>query len=457
MKKGKLLAGAGRADITPELGIQLAGDIGTLRPAEEIRERLYVNVLVLKSGKTTFCFLSLDLLSTTTEWADAIRLRAARKFGLDPKAIVVHVTQNHASPSIGHLFMSDRTTLFPPEYPWIKGGDDRYNEPAVAKCLEAIDAALQNLRPATIRVGRGVDGRVAFNRRFVLRDGTAQTHPPKCDPSILYSEGPADPEVGVMTLTDTGGHVISGFLHHTCHPCHGYPHRYVIGDWPGVWAETMRKVWGDASVPLVINGCCGNIHHCNHLNPGSDPDHRQMAQMLGETSATAMGHMEPLVSDCLAMERSVLRLPMRKLTQKEVAAAQAILRKYPEPKWLDAEKKSVDWDWVYAVGILDLKRLQDRTSYQDYEIQVFRIGDMALVALRGEPFVEAQLAIKQASPAPYTFVAHFCNGYAGYIPTEEAFARGGYETRTCNGSKFKPDALKAITNRAIRLLKKLFP
>lgn len=31
-----LVAGAGMADITPELGIQLAGDIGRLRPTEEI-------------------------------------------------------------------------------------------------------------------------------------------------------------------------------------------------------------------------------------------------------------------------------------------------------------------------------------------------------------------------------------------------------------------------------------
>ena len=456
VKRGTLLAGTGRADITPEIGIQLAGDIGRLRPTEEIRDHLYANALVLKSGKTSFCFLSLDILSTTDEWADEIRARAARRFGLDPNAIMVHVVQNHASPSVGHLFMSDRTTLFPPEYPWLRGGDDRYNEPAVAKCLEAIDTALQNQRPVAIRVGRGVDGRVAFNRRFVLRDGTAQTHPPKCDPSILRAEGPVDPEVGVMTLTDAEGHVISGFLHHTCHPCHGYPHRFVIGDWPGAWAELMRKEWGEASIPLVINGCCGNIHHCDHLNPGPDRDYRQMAECLRDTSVGVLGRMDECASGPLAMERSVLRLPMRRLTRKAVADAQALLRRYPEPKWQDEARTSVDWDWVYAVGVLDLKRLQDRDSHLDYEVQAFRIGDMALVTLKGEPFVEAQLQIKQASPAPYTFVAHFCNGYAGYLPTEEAFVRGGYETRTSNGSKFQPDALEIITKCAGKLLRKLF-
>jgi len=74
----------------------------------------------------------------------------------------------------------------------------------------------------------------------------------------------------------------------------------------------------------------------------------------------------------------------------------------------------------------------------------------------GEPFVEAQLRIKLESPAPYTFVAHFCNGYVGYVPTLDAFSRGGYETRTANWSKLQPEALETIVNSAIELLEKLF-
>ncbi|MEK9137478.1 MAG: hypothetical protein AAB393_10180, partial [Bacteroidota bacterium] len=123
------------------------------------------------------------------------------------------------------------------------------------------------------------------------------------------------------------------------------------------------------------------------------------------------------------------------------------------PKWNDATKTSVDWDWVFAVMVLDLKKTQDRTMRQDYEIQAFRIGDFALATLMGEPFVEAQLGIKMSSPAPYTFVAHFCNGYAGYIPTRRAFKGGGYETRTGNSSKWQPDALEQIEKTAVRLLK----
>ena len=68
---------------------------------------------------------------------------------------------------------------------------------------------------------------------------------------------------------------------------------------------------------------------------------------------------------------------------------------------------------------------------------------------------EGQLEIKQASPFEYTFVAHMSNGYAGYVPTAAALERGGYETRTSNGSQLAPDALETISNTAIELLEKL--
>ncbi|MFC1715901.1 hypothetical protein ACFL6S_19685 [Candidatus Poribacteria bacterium] len=451
-----LRAGAAIVDITPDMGVQLAGDIGRFRPTEEIRERLYAHAVVLESSGTRLCLLSLDLCIATGQWSDEIRRRASERFGLDTEAIMFHVVQNHAAPSLGHLLVSDECDLIPPDFPWLRGGHDSYNEPTVEKTLDAIDQAIHALEPAELHVGRGVDGRVAFNRRFIMRDGSVLTHPGQCNPDVLHVEGPADPEVGVMTLTAADGRAIAMILHHTCHPCHGYPHRYVISDWPGVWAEMMGQHAGKGCVPFVVNGCCGNIHHNNHLDPHHENDHRRMAGMLSETAKSVLNRMELQGSARLSVERTVLKLPLRLLTDDVINAARRFLDEYPEPKWIDAEKTRVDWDWMYAVATLDLKESYDRKSYCEYEIQAFRIGDTAIVTLMGEPFVEAQLKIKLESPASYTFVAHQCNGYVGYVPTSGAFSGGGYETRTANWSKLQPEALDTIVNAATELLRKLF-
>ena len=451
-----LRAGAAMVDITPQKGIQLAGDIGRHRPMEEVREPIFARALVLECGGKRCCILSLDLLAITNYWAGEIRRRSAERFGLDPHAVMVHVVQNHATPCVGNTFIRDECDLFPSEYPWLRGGDERYNEPAVEGTLSAVGKAIESLQPASVSTGRGIDGRVAFNRRYVMRDGSSQCHPPLCSPDILHVEGPADPEVAVVTFTSEGGHIIAVLLHHTSHPCHGYPHRYVIGDWPGAWSEGMRERCGEACVPLVLNGCCGNVHHSNPLDPDWVNDHRRMGRLLTQTAARVLEQMQPLDSPTLDGRRSVLRLPLRALTDEVVAEARKLIREHPEPMWKDETHTAVEWDWVYAASILDLKAAQEEYPFYDYEIQALRIGGVALVALMGEPFVEGQLRLKLESPAPFTLVAHMCNGYLGYVPTERALRGGGYETRTSNWSRLQPDALDTIVDESVAVVRKLF-
>ena len=93
-----------------------------------------------------------------------------------------------------------------------------------------------------------------------------------------------------------------------------------------------------------------------------------------------------------------------------------------------------------------------------YEIQVFRIGDAAFVALPGEPFVEAQLAIKLASPAAFTQVLHMTSHYVGYIPARGAYTRFGHEAnKECTyWAKLAPGSLEEITKTAVGMLQEIF-
>ena len=452
-----LQAGAARTDITPDLGVQLAGDIGRYRPAEEIADRLNGNALALEKDGRRACVLSLDLLAVQCDWSDHIRADVAERCGLPIANVMLHSVQNHSSPSLGHFFMKDSCDLMPRDLPWLRGGDDRYHGPTAEKITQAAVEAFERLEPVTLAAGRTVEGRVAFNRRYILRDGSARMVGPSCAPDILCREGPADPEVGAMTFTNAAGQVVSALLHFTCHPCHSHPYYTVKADWPGAWVERMRERWGEACVPLVVNGCCGNVTHRDCLNPDFKSEYPAMAETLAAAADRALEGMEPATADTLATARTVLRLPYRQLTDEEIRNARDISERNPEPIWLDEEKTRVSWDWVYAVCTLDLLDTIEETPEFDYEVQAFRIGDTALVGVMGEPFVQGQLAIKERSPAPYTFVAHFCNGYAGYIPTPEALRRGGYETRTGNWSKFRPEALGSIVETSRSAVGGLFP
>jgi hypothetical protein len=217
----------------------------------------------------------------------------------------------------------------------------------------------------------------------------------------------------------------------------------------------MRTALGDKCIPLVLNGCCGNVYHDDRLDPDFDPDdYKGMGANLAQTTVKALKKMKYMERLTLTAVNKHLFIPLREITDKKSAEARKMLEEYPMPKL--NPNGSISWDWWFAMSTLDVQRHWGKNAEFDYEIQAFRIGDLALLALGGEPFVQGQLQIKRDSPASYTFIAHMCNYYVGYVPTREAFQTGGYETVTGLSSKLHPGALDTITEASLALIDTLF-
>jgi len=103
-----------------------------------------------------------------------------------------------------------------------------------------------------------------------------------------------------------------------------------------------------------------------------------------------------------------------------------------------------------ALKILKLQELGDNPM--KVEVQVFRIGDIAVVSLPGEVFVELGLAIKKSSPFKYTFIIENSQSEIGYAPDEKAFDQGAYEV---NVSRMKKGENEKLVGAALRLLKNI--
>lgn len=63
--------------------------------------------------------------------------------------------------------------------------------------------------------------------------------------------------------------------------------------------------------------------------------------------------------------------------------------------------------------------------------------------------------MKKKSPFETTFLVELANGYHGYIPTDEAFEAGGYETWRAKSSHLARDTAGRMTARALRHLESL--
>lgn len=450
-----LEVGVAETTINPQLGMQIDGNIGAYRPAQVVLNDLYARAIVFQKGESRFLLLSMELLAVTAEWTEAIRDYAA-ELGFDRDAVAVHVVQNHSSPSMGQIMLSDRHEATQ-KYPWIRGSDPGYAPMAMEKLKPMIRTALENLQPVRMIYGSALEARVSFNRRIAMRDGTSEMGLAGRPQDALYREGPSDPEVGVAAFTTSDLQTVAALLHHTCHPVHWNPHHAIHGDWPGAWAREVRRRILPTAIPFVLNGCCGNVHHHDALNPHREDSPGAMGKILADGVQKALTDPYFAEDDPVLAYRTIrFGIPFRQFPKGTFEAAHKLLDEHPEPIWTDDSHTRFEWDWHFAASQVDLEHVMKTQAEFEYEIQALRLGGLAILVLPGEPFVEAQLEIKQRSPARRTFVAHMSNRYVGYIPTPEAIRRGGYETRPGSSSKLAPEALQTITDRSVALLEELY-
>lgn len=92
------------------------------------------------------------------------------------------------------------------------------------------------------------------------------------------------------------------------------------------------------------------------------------------------------------------------------------------------------------------------------EIMVLALGDICIVALPGEAFVEFGLEIKQRADHAALMVLAYGNSNPGYIPHRSAYASGGYEVSEAYRfynypAGFAPEAGEMLVEEALRLIK----
>ena len=464
-----LLAGAAMVDITPPPGTHLNGDgTGQHRPAREVLEPLHAKAVAFESGGQRVCVMALDLTVVMEPHSRTVRQAVADALGTAPEAVVLCATQTHSAPSMG-AFMLDPD--FPldatPQTQYVRGSEDAYIDFVVPQAVEAGTLAARALQPAEVACGRGLLGDFAFNRRGVRRDGRSITmpkpfgrHRQSLGPTdVCYLEGPIDPEVGVAAIRSRG-ELKALLLHHTCHPVinFGRPETYhsVSADWPGAWSEQMRARLGRGCVPLVLNGCCGNVNPWHPFDPDFEPDHRRMGAALAEMTARVLDQLTYTPEAVVDFASRRVALPLRDVPPERSAAVEAILSRSPQPVFR-ADGTGVDPAWFGAASTRSVELQRKRSATFDYEVQVLRVGNLAIVALPGEPFVEGQLAIKANSPASFVQVAHMASHYVGYLPTREACRRDGHESNAdvTYWAKLAPGALETVVAEARDLVASL--
>jgi hypothetical protein len=431
-----LKVGFAEMDITPPLGIRMAGFFED-RMVEGIHDPLYARAMALDNGEHPLILITCDLLSLRNATAGRVREATAAATGVALDSIAVSTTHTHTGPATTSTFG--------------RLPDPDYVERLVRDLPVAAKAAWDSRRPAKLGVGWGFEGRLSHNRRFMMRStGQVVMHPPKGSTDILYQEGKVDPEVGVISAQAQDGTPLGCLLNFACH-VNVVGGSEVSADYPGQFAAAMKARQGQEHVALFANGCCGNLCQIDVYDPDrNDWGHewsRHMGERLADDVLRVEAEMEFQDDVKLDSRLVVTELPMRRIPDSLLDWARQV-RETPELQNIV--------DSAYAEMAFELREEVRRRPTFAATIQALRVGDVGVALLPGEIFVEHGLEIKLRSPARRTFVVELANGVVGYVPTREAFAGGGYEQRTATSSRLSPVAGEAMVDTALSMLDSMF-
>jgi hypothetical protein len=333
--------------------------------------------------------------------------------------------------------------------------DPTYADWVARQTLTAVFEADRRRRPATLCVGRGHEDGVARNRRFLMKQGRAFTHPGKGNPDIAAPAGPIDPEVGVVGAWDREGRFLGCVVNYACHGTTS-PWSGANADWVHFLDETVSGAMGGQGIAVFLNGACGDVTQVDNQSLRPYEGGERYARMLGaRVAAEAVkvlvsadrGPLRPVAGRC-----RTLRIARRRPSAESLCRSRQVVAK---PR----ASCPVRGDWDFAKERLLLNWLCRRQPTATVEVQAVQVGPAVFLANPAEYFCDLGLRIKRDSPFPFTFVVELANGIVGYVPTAEAFSAtgGGYETVLTSYSNLAIEAGDRIAEACLGLARGLRP
>lgn len=433
----QMKVGIAQSDITPPIGTCLAGYFSQ-RVSDGIISPLRAKALVVGEGDERCVLITCDLITMTAEVCGRVRKIVHDATGIPEGHVMICSTHTHTGPE---LRPTNASTPRNEEY---------YAGVPARMAQAAIDAAA-NQRDAFLCIGTEQEAGLAFIRRFRMENCSEQFGPGgslKC----VGPGGDIDPIFGALVFKETlEAKPFAVVCNYSVHIDVTGGNR-ISADFPAVMQSTLQKIYGDDLIVMYVQGACGNINHVPYLQNDPYPKKgvwksEQMGRAFAGKAMAIIEKAYPSETLNVGTVSEILDVPMYPKNDYVVNMRLEQAR---------AKQNST------APGGAEEALLKRYDAYSDEgtiprEIQTMRIGDAAFCSAPGELFVEWGREIKKWSPAKFTFIAELCDDAVGYIPTFEAFLRGGYESTPIVSVRSTPALGQMIADANFRSLRALFP
>ena len=442
--------GYAEVNIDPNLGHPISGYYID-RFAEGILDSLTAAAIALKCGEKTILLVSFENCMADTCIISYYRQRIAVATGLAFEDVVICMSHTHTGPAVSIDEDAEEAVR-------------TYTEFVARRMADVAVMALQDLKNARMAFIYGwAPERVAYIRRYKMKDGTTMTCPPINDPNIDHPIGTLDQRVNVLRFDREGAETVL-LVNYGVHTdtVNG---NLISSDWPGWMRRTLDKAL-DGVKCVYFPGAQGDVGS-THVNPcGGDLNDTEisfdnemkspgMARFVGRALAGTVLQVydkaEYVDVDSIDIIHKILPVPTNMPTPEQLPLA----HKYKELHEAGRDDlipyTAMELTTVVAEA-LRMCDLEQGPAHIDLDLTGIRIGNVALVGMPGEPFTDVGVGIKEAEGWDLILPCALTNGYEGYFPMKSAFDEGGYEART---SRYKTGVAEKVIAGGKALLDEL--
>jgi hypothetical protein len=213
--------------------------------------------------------------------------------------------------------------------------------------------------------------------------------------------------------------------------------------------RTINEIMKERVPVITLIAPQGNINHYD-FDSAQNQTSPEEANRIGREYATVvlsgLRKSQPVVVDRFNALIRYVDIKPREIDSESLLNAREILENQGVIiEETDLKAEDLETPYVRKLFAQELVNFHD-SKPESYAVplQAFRMGDIFICAIPGEPFVEIGLELKDAVSSGTVVPVALANGYFGYIPLEGCFDRGGYEVQ--------PGENNCLTRRAAGII-----
>jgi DNA-binding beta-propeller fold protein YncE len=398
------------ADITPPLGQPVGlGFIPILQTAEH---PLLARGILLQDSGVSCVICTLDWMEVHNESYDFLREAIGEAAGVPTSNVALQSLHQHTAPATSTAAQRLQLEATDPR----RIASAEYLLDVSKKIAAAIRKGQDNWQTVkSIGTGKAKVDRVASNRRLELADGSIKQRGSntRTAPELReLEEGLIDPWVRTVSFEGSDG-AIAQLHYYASHPQSFYGDGRASYDVPGIIRERLEKAGG--AFQLYVTGCGGDIAYGKY-NDGSREARTELTARLQAGIEESVASLTSHPVKPMQWSVEAVKFPFRTDDAFSESTSRRSLR---DPKASEAQKRKA------AINLAWIERAR---SGRAVKLSCLLIGQVQMLHLPGEPFVQFQLAAQKMRPENFVCVAGYGDCGMGYIGGDRIFTdRGGYE------------------------------